>query len=326
MPILGLDKHARGSTPGPTCSVRGSGGGRKPGPSGTKRPSVDSHSKHRPARRWQRFLDSYGSWTTGPAVAWNSEGHRRETQFATDAREQLYGDVVPAGSETRYKLNLVLDLLPEDVVDADITMNQFSDLPRVSLKLPVPIIGPLIDRIPTKPFNTPKTGQAEHAMAYQGQSRSEAYAWTMRKIIGSAQAAAQLFWEWPRIRESAYPFDSSPSEAQTTRYSRTIANRLAHGLHPLQDSFAPRHVERRPDGDGFKIVRFLVWKEQDEKDHKEEDKTWRGEDGALSKLGSAAENATEMLLTYFVYCVTNKRDIAENILNTLVKKYFLLTD
>jgi hypothetical protein len=90
----------------------------------------------------------------GQPIAFESEAHREKTKQAWDAVRSPLVDALPPGSETRYRLQLVGDRLPEDVVNADITIDQFSD----SANIPVTDIKSLAGDLATRLFQIPKEG------------------------------------------------------------------------------------------------------------------------------------------------------------------------
>ncbi len=221
---------------------------------------------------------------------------------------------IPPGSESRLRLGLVLEFLPEDVVNADITIKQYSD----AADLPISNLNAFAGDLANVLYKIPKDGQAEHFMAYEGQNQFNSFLWGLEKIFGNTNRAIQLFRDWPPASNSKFRgFDSNEDASQydkEVRYARKVADPLAHGIHPLQDSFSPSHVER--DKDTYKIRTIKVWRTQDEKEHKEGDKDKDG------KWGDAAQDATEMLLNYFLWSVLSRREEAKNARNQLLDKYF----
>jgi len=315
--------------PGPTCftTVAPNDSGtmcltRSPVPglvtnhrTGSVRPSVRHNAD------WKKFLASYGDWNMGQPIAFESEAHREKSKQAWDAVSPLV-DALPPGSETRYRLQLVGDRLPEDVVNADITINQFSD----SANTPVTDIKSLAGDLATRLFQIPKEGQAEHFQAFQYQKQLEAFRWGLRQIAVNTDKAIAEFREWPRsskLREYEM-FDGDNSTSRDEARAQRIANLLAHGIHPLQDSFSPAHVIREWDGDILKIRRITVWREQTEAEHKAADKNWhdKQEDGHPS-WGDAAKDATELLLNYFIWSVLGKQEPAQKARTKLLFTYFI---
>jgi hypothetical protein len=251
----------------------------------------------------------------GQPIAFESGAHRDITKQSWDAVRSPLADALPPGSETRYRLQLVGDRLPEDVVNADITIDQFSD----SANTPVTDIKSLAGDLATRLFQIPKDGQAEHFQAFQYQKQIEAFRWGLKKIAVNSDKAIAKFLDWPRsskLREYEM-FDGDSSTSRDEARAQGIANQLAHAIHPLQDSFSPAHVVREWDGDILKIRKITVWREQTEDEHKAGDKDWHGQ------WGDAAEAATELLLNYFIWAVLGKQDTALKARTKLLLTYFI---
>lgn len=315
--------------PGPTCvtttAPNDSGTmclARSPAPGPVANPgrsSVLPSAKHN--ADWKRFLDSYGDWNMGQPIAFESDAHREKTKQAWDAVRSPLVDALPPGSETRYRLQLVGDRLPEDVVNADITIDQFSD----SANTPVTDVKSLAGDLATRLFQIPKQGQAEHFQAFQYQKQIEAFRWGLTEISENTRKAIAKFRDWPRSSKlSEYEMFDDSSKSRDDARASGIANSLAHGIHPLQDSFSPAHVVREWDGDILKIRRITVWREQTEDEHKAGDKDWHDQqkDGHPS-WGNAAQDATELLLNYFIWAVLGKQDRAQKALTKLLLTYFI---
>lgn len=271
---------------------------------------------------WKSFLDSYGDWNVGQMIAFESEAHREKTQEAWDAVRNPLVDALPPGSETRYRLQLVGDRLPADVVNADITIDQFSD----SANSPVTDIKSFAGDLANRLFVIPKEGQAEHFQAFQYQKQLDAFRWGLKEIAVNTDKAIAKFRDWPRsskLREYEL-FDGDGSSSRDGARAAGIANALAHGIHPLQDSFSPAHVVREWDGDILKIRKITVWREQTEDEHKAGDKDWhdKQKDGHPS-WGDAAKDATELLLNYFIWAVLGKQDTALKARSKLLLTYFI---
>jgi len=316
--------------PRPTCVTTAA-----PNDSGTmclacspKPGSVADHASKclRPAVRhstgWKQFLDSYGDWNVGQMIAFESAAHRDITKQSWDAVSSPLADALPPGSETRYRLQLVGDRLPEDVVNADITINQFSD----SANTPVTDIKSLAGDLATRLFQIPKDGQAEHFQAYQYQKQIDAFRWGLTKIAVNTDKAIAKFRDWPgssKLREYEL-FDGDSSTSRDEARASGIANLLSHAIHPLQDSFSPAHVVREWDGDICKIRRITVWREQTEEEHKAGDKDWhdKQQDGNPS-WGDAAKDATELLLNYFIWAALGKQETALKARTKLLLTYFI---
>lgn len=297
---------ARSPVPGPTTNHG----------SNRVRPSVKHNAD------WKRFLDSYGDWNMGQPIAFESEAHREKTNQAWDAVRSPLVDALPPGSETRYRLQLVGDRLPEDVVNADITIDQFSD----SANIPITDIKSLAGDLATRLFQIPKEGQAEHFQAYQYQKQIDAFRWGLTRIAVNTDRAIAKFRDWPRsskLREYEM-FDGQSSTSRDEARAQGIANLLAHGIHPLQDSFSPAHVIREWDGDVLKIRKITVWREQTEDEHKRGDKDWhdKQKDGHPS-WGDAAKDATELLLNYFIWAALGKQETAQKARAKLLLTYFI---
>ena len=141
----------------------------------------------------------------------------------------------------------------------------------------------------------------------------------MNEIAFHTNSAIARFIEWPRsskLREYEL-FDGDSSTSRDEARAQGIANRLAHGIHPLQDSFSPAHVVREWDGDILKIRKITVWRDQTEAEHKAGDEDWHG------KWGDAAKDATELLLNYFIWAVLGKQDTALKARAKLLLTYFI---
>jgi len=292
-----------------------------PGPvanhgSGRVRPSGKQNAN------WKRFLDSYGDWNMGQPIAFESEAHLEKTKQAWDAVKNPLVDALPPGSETRYRLQLVGDRLPADVVNADITIDQFSD----SANTPVTDIKSLAGDLATRLFQIPKDGQAEHFQAYQYQKQIDAFRWGLTKIAVNSDKAIKKFQDWPRsskLREYEM-FDGDSSTSRDEARAQGIANVLAHAIHPLQDSFSPAHCIREWDGDILKIRKITVWREQTEAEHKAGDQDWHNrQKDEHPSWGDAAKDATELLLNYFIWAVLGKQDTALKARTKLLLTYFI---
>jgi len=196
--------------------------------------------------------------------------------------------------DVRRRVLKVLSKLPNDVVATDVTLEQFSDSKRGHKYLS-------------------QYGQATHFMANKGQSQRTAYAAGVEKVFGPAERAVKLF------KKIA---DDSDLATRTASPLDDVSVALADGVHALQDSFSPTHVQRDKLGDKFVIMRLQVWSEQDKKDHKAGDESWKGKDGKLTPLGQACREATLTLLSYFIFRVINKDADAERQRRLLMDKYF----
>jgi len=271
-------------------------------------------------KNWKKFLDSYGDWNQGPPIAFESEAHREETKQAWDAVRSPLADALPPGSETKYRLQLVGDRLPEYVVNADITINQFSD----SANTPISDLKSLVGDLASVLFRIPQDGQAEHFQAFQYQKQIQAFRWGLGKIFTNTNNAIRKFRDWPlssKFREYEL-FEEDNHNYKDTNYAREIANLLAHGIHTLQDSFSPAHVQREWDGDKLKIRKITVWREQTEAEHKAGDQDWHDQHDGHS-WGDTAAKATELLLNYFIWAVLSKPEQAAKARTTLLLTYFL---
>jgi hypothetical protein len=216
---------------------------------------------------------------------------------------------------------LVLESLPEEVVEADITVKQYSD----AAKLPIKDLNSFAGDLANVLVNIPKDGQAEHFQAYQGQDQAEAFRWGVAKIAGNTQRAIGLFREWPPSSKfnDFEALDGDKESAKRLTYARRVSQPLAHAIHPLQDSFSPGHVVREKDGDQLKIRKITVWREQEKKVHKQGDESWRDQPGSWGRdCADAARDATEILLNYFLYSVLYRQAEAEKARDTLLYKYF----
>ena len=329
-PSDGVQKMAGSRPPRPTCFTNSA-----PNDSGTMcltrspAPGPATHSSaSRPPRSskshnqsWQRFLDSYGDWSQGPPIAFESEAHRQKSQQAWDAVWSPLNDALPAGSETKYRLQLVGDRLPRKVVEADITINQFSD----SANSPVTDIKSLAGDIANVLFKIPKTGQAEHFQAFRYQKQIEAFRWGLNEIFTNANKAIREFMEWPPgSKFDDYNMsDDEHDRDRDARYSARTANFLSHGIHPLQDSFSPAHVVREWDEGIPKIRKITVWREQTEEEHKAGDKDWHDPHDGHESWGDTAMKATELLLNYFIWCVLSKPEKAIEARKSLLLTYFI---
>jgi nucleoid-associated protein YgaU len=113
------------------------------------------------------FLDSVCDWDNlpGAALAWNSEGHRFMTSRAavSDAEDMMMEDALPP-KFLRERIYAVLKLLPPDVVNVDVTPEQWTDL-----------------------------GQRQHFMRYKGQSKIAAYQMGLQKVLGPLASAVRAF-------------------------------------------------------------------------------------------------------------------------------------
>lgn len=296
---------------------------RSPVPGPLKNPAASLAP--RPAKshnaNWQSFLDSYGDWDRGQPIAFESPAHRQKTQQAWDAVRSPLVDALPPGSDTKYRLQLVGDRLPTYVVDADYTINQFSD----SANSPITDIKSLVGDLANILFRIPKEGQAEHYQAFQYQKQIEAFRWGLKEILSNTEEAIQVFRSWPRSSKfSEYElFDGDRSHEKDQNYARQTANLLAHGIHPLQDSFSPAHVIREWDGDIPKIRKITVWREQTEEEHEAGDQDWHDPHDGHDSWGDTAMKATELLLNYFIWSVLYKPENAENARTSLLLTYFI---
>lgn len=243
--------------------------------------------------RWAKFLNSSCDWNTvsvpGPQLAWNSTGHWDMTRDVVSDVSSDRDFLPPRTSIVRYKLEVLLQSLPANVVLTDITIEQYSDTPLGHVLLP-------------------QTGQATHFMANQGQPQLKAYQAGIKKIFGPVNDAIESF-----TRTLYWVQDSDLMKTSQS---------LADGVHALQDSFSPVHVKREQRGEKWIIQKLYVWGEENKKDHEAGDETWRNKDGSLSGLGRAVEDATRMLLTYFVLTVVGKKTAADKSFNELMDKYF----
>ncbi len=240
-----------------------------------------------------RFLNSVCDWKNlsvpGPMLAWNSTGHWNMTGDAVSDFSSNRDFMPPKTSLVRYKLLLLLKKLPANVVLTDITIEQYSDT-----KLGHVLLS--------------QTGQATHFMANKGQPQFSAYQAGLKKVFGPVYEAVTLF-----TGSFALLSDALTDEAGV---------RLGDGLHALQDSFSPAHVKRMKRGEQWLIEELFVWNEQKKEDHEAGDESWRNSDGTLSDLGRAVEDATKMMLAYFVLRVVGKRGEADKKQAELMQKYF----
>ena len=100
-----------------------------------------------------------------------------------------------------------------------------------------------------------------------------------------------------------------------------VSDALGDGIHALQDSFSPAHVQRTKVGNKLVIMRIKVWGEQDKKDHAAGDRSWEDASGSLTELGQACKEATIALLTYFIFSVINKDRDAERFRRLLMDTF-----
>jgi nucleoid-associated protein YgaU len=116
---------------------------------------------------WNDFLDSVCDWDhlPGPALAWNSEGHRDMTSRAavSDAEDMMMQDSLPP-KFMRERIYAVLKLLPTGVVNVDVTPEQWTDM-----------------------------GQSQHFMRFKGQSKTAAFRMGLQKVLGPLAAAIRAF-------------------------------------------------------------------------------------------------------------------------------------
>jgi hypothetical protein len=139
---------------------------------------------------WENFLDSLCDWAalSGAPVAWESAAHLRITREA--ASSSLLREMLPP-QQARERLLSIFDQLPDDVVDTDITLEQFSDSSWGHKILS-------------------QDGQATHFMANKGQSQGDAYAAGLKKIFVPVDNAVKLFKErfdpsiWSKPNQWAY--------------------------------------------------------------------------------------------------------------------------
>lgn len=285
--------------------------GDSPGPLGVNdHASPSTHGGHSLSRErakppaanegsaWEKFLDSLCNWRmlSGPRIAWESLGHDRMTTAAVRAAPDqlaardanpiwLPGDALPP-RDLRRRLLLVLGTLPDSVVAADYTLEQFSDT----------TFG--------RKTKLSQWGQATHFMANKGQSQRTAYAAGVEKIFGPTETAVTRFKGMKK--------DSDIGQ---------VSDALGDGIHALQDSFSPAHVQRTKVGNKLVIMRIKVWGEQDKKDHAAGDRSWEDASGSLTELGQACKEATIALLTYFIFSVINKDRDAERFRRLLMDTF-----
>ncbi len=139
-------------------------------------------------------------------------------------------------------------------------------------------------------------GQKHHFMRHASQSQLEAYKLAVDWIFGEAVTAAKLLRERHLHRTQAKadrvwdPFTrSEPARDE----AGLIRLHLGNALHALQDSFSAGHVTR--DG-ALVITEIHVYDDANRKGHEEHDKSWKGSDGKLTKIGEAAVGASIALL------------------------------
>ncbi len=187
----------------------------------------------------------------------------------------------------RRRLLSVLKSLSIAVVEADITIEQYSDTKA------------------GKKLGLSQTGQASHFMANKGQSQRDAYVYGLAKVFNNTNQAIILFKQMK-------------NDADFGGATRA----LAEGIHALQDSFSPAHVVRTKQGNKYVISQILVWSEQQKAQHEAGDQSWKLPDGKLSPLGQECYVATTVLLAYFVLSVLNKDDEAQKQRLILLDRYF----
>jgi LysM repeat protein len=97
----------------------------------------------------------------------------------------------------------------------------------------------------------------------------------------------------------------------------TGARPLGTAAHAVEDSFAPMHVMR----DGGKIVKIMVYADQDHHQHDEEDRKWEGKSGSFSGVGRAAVEAVKDLFMLVDAAVRSKQANLAG-WDTYVQKWF----
>jgi hypothetical protein len=218
--------------------------------------------------KWERILDSLIDWESLHGPAIAWESDAHK-QITTDARNALIQDMrVP--KDARRKLLHILNNLPDAVVLTDITIEQFSDTSWGRKFLP-------------------QTGQATHFMGNTDQPQMQAWEAGMKKVFDPVDDAAERLQQW------LYDGD-------------VVTAKLGDGIHALQDSFSPAHVQRKQVNGAWIIEKIFVWADQKKEGHKSGDESWKRKDGEA--LRKACQDATVRLLRYFIARFLRQTDVA----------------
>ena len=183
-------------------------------------------------------------------------------------------------------------------------------------------------------------GQKHHFMCIKGDSQEKAYADAMAWIKSYATEAARLYIgglgaqfsqgvcsgvrNSPGGRAADVPRTIGAGGAGLMKGQKTVpiefparswefdtmvcsgARPLGTAAHAVEDSFAPKHVVR----DGGKIKQILVYADQTEEDHHdEEDRKWEGTGGGFSAIGRAAVDAVIDLFLMVDAAVRSKQPV-----------------
>jgi len=181
-------------------------------------------------------------------------------------------------------------------------------------------------------------GQRHHFMRAANQTQSEAWREGVRWIFNNTLEAAEILK--PRIDCMNVASERirsnqkwSSKDLLSCMRTREVERPLGNALHALQDSFAPAHVKR--DANTLVIREILYYDSTRLKDfedkvlpgqteHESLDETWKGPDGNLSPLGSAAADASVALFRCLVAAGLARdpgRDLMTRFQNEVVEKF-----